>query len=82
MANFLTTDGFQKKKLNLIYRKNINNQEMMGSPNDIRNKNSILVLICTRLGMIIGGFTSVEIQKGSCDYIADDSAFIFSLTKN
>ena len=54
----------------------------MGTPLDIRNKASILVLICTKSNQIIGGFISIEIEKNSCDYLSDDSAFIFSLTKN
>jgi len=45
--------------LNLIYRRNIHNQEAKGSPYDIFNKNSLLVLICTRMNQVIGGFTSI-----------------------
>jgi len=57
LANFLTNDGFSKKNLNLIFRRNIGNQEAKGNPNDIFNRSSLLVLICTRMNQFIGGFT-------------------------
>jgi hypothetical protein len=82
LANFLTTDGFQKKKLNLLFRRNSNNQDQYGQSTDIRNRDSLLVLICTRLNQIIGGFTSIVVNKNSSDYISDENAFIFSLSKN
>jgi hypothetical protein len=78
----MTTDGFQKKMLNLIYRRNIHNQDAKGSPYDLFNKDSLLVMICTRMNQVIGGFTSIEIDKGYKDYIKDDFAFVFNLTKN
>ena len=68
--------------LNLIYRRNINNQDIRGSPTDLFNKDSLLVMICTRMNQVIGGFTSIEIEKGYKDYIRDDNAFVFHLTKN
>jgi hypothetical protein len=71
LANFMTDDGFSKKTLNLIFRRNIANQELMGSSSDIFNRSSLLVLICTRMNQIIGGFTSIEIEKGQHDYIKD-----------
>lgn len=82
LANFMTTDGFQKKMLNLIYRRNIGNQDIRGSPTDLFNKDSLLVMICTRMNHVIGGFTSIEIEKGHKDYIRDDNAFVFHLAKN
>ena len=66
----MTTDGFQKKKLDLIYRRTANN-ENYGQSDDLRNKNSLLVLICTKLGQVIGGFTSITIYKNSVDYLSD-----------
>ena len=82
LANFLTTDGFQKKKLNLIFRRSSNNQDQCGQSTDIRNRDSLLVIICTRLNQVIGGFTSIRITKNSSEYLSDENAFIFSLTKN
>lgn len=82
LANFLTTDGFQKKKLRLLYRRNAANQEISGQPADIRGKNSLLFIICTRVNMLIGGFISIEIGKNAKDYLSDENAFLFSLTKN
>jgi hypothetical protein len=82
LANFLTNDGFQKQKLHLIFRRNTTNQEIFGQPNDIRNKKSLLILICTKFNQVIGGFTSIEITKNSKAYLSDENAFIFSLTKN
>lgn len=71
LANFLTTDGFQKKKLTLLFRRHINGQETCGKPSDIFNRGSLLVLICTRGDQIIGGFTSIEVTKNSNGYVAD-----------
>lgn len=34
------------------------------------------------MNQIIGGFASIEIKKGQKDYISDDEAFIFSLSRN
>ena len=82
LANFLTADGFQKKTLNLKFRRNINNKDTRGQPNDLFGCNSLLVLICTRMNQIVGGFTSIELEKGCKDYIRDDESFIFSLSKN
>jgi hypothetical protein len=82
LANFLTADGFQRKTLNLIFRRSITNTNIRGSPTDLFNKASLLVLICTRMNQVIGGFTSIEIEKGQKDYIKDSMAFVFSLTKN
>lgn len=81
LANFLTTDGFQKKKLDLIFRRTANN-ENCGQSDDLRNKNSLLVLMSTKLGQIIGGFISITIYKNSSDFLSDENAYIFSLTKN
>jgi hypothetical protein len=82
LANFLTSDGFQKKKLQLLLRRNNTNQETYGQPIDIRNKNSLLFIICTKLNQVIGGFTSITVTKNSFDYISDENAFLFSLTKD
>jgi hypothetical protein len=82
LANFLTTDGFSKKTLNLIFRRSISNQDSKGSSSDLFDRNSLLVLICTRMNQVIGGFTSIEISKNQKDYIRDNEAFVFSLTKN
>ena len=59
LANMLTTDGFQKKMLNLVYRRNIHNQQTKGNPEDIYGKDSLLMMICTRMNQIIGGYASI-----------------------
>lgn len=82
LANILTADGFSKKKLNLLFRRNINHTDTKGQPYDLFGRTSLLVLICTRMNQIIGGFTSIQLEKGCKDYIRDDSAFIFNLSKN
>lgn len=82
LANFLTNDGFQKKKLALLFRRNSSNSESVGQPSDIFNKISLLVLISTKQNQIIGGFTSVEISKNFNGYLSDENAFLFSLSKD
>lgn len=82
LANFLTTDGFQKKKLALLLRRNTSGQEMVGQPSDILNRAALLVLLRTRADQIIGGFTSIEISKACSGYLADENAFIFSLSRD
>jgi len=34
------------------------------------------------MNQVIGGFTSIELEKEQKDYIRDEFSFIFSLTKN
>ena len=82
LANFITTDGFQKKKLELLFRRNTSNSNNVGVAKDIHNKNSLLVLLSTRQKEVIGGFTSIELEKDSSTYLSDENAFIFSLSKN
>lgn len=82
LATFLTGEGFDKKKLELLFRRTLNPKESRGDPTDIYGKTSLLVLLCTRMNQMIGGFTSVELQKGSMEYMGDENAFIFSLTRN
>ena len=82
LANFLTDEGFDKKKLDLLYRRTINPKENHGDVHEIFGRNSLLVLLCTRMGQIIGGFTSAALKKGSMEYMADENAFLFSLTRN
>ena len=82
LANFLTGEGFDKKKLDILYRRTTNPKENHGDVSEIFGRKSLLVLLCTRMGQMIGGFTSVELKKGSMDYLTDENAFIFSLTRD
>lgn len=81
LVNFITTDGFTKHQLNLIYRRSTT-ESPKGSNADIRERKNLLILINTASGQNIGGFVSVPIPKGETDYVADSGAFLFSLTKN
>lgn len=58
IADIITTEGFQKKKLRLLYRRN-NNGQSVGQPSDIRCRDSLLFIICTKLNYVFGGFISV-----------------------
>lgn len=83
IADIITTEGFQKKKLNLLYRRNNNSGQSYGQSGDIRCRNSLLFIICTKLNFVFCGFISVEIPKVSKkEYLEDDGAFLFSLTKS
>lgn len=59
LANFLTSDGFQKKRLQLLFRRSSTSPNTFGQHTDIFGKNSLLVVICTRNNQVIGGFTSI-----------------------
>jgi hypothetical protein len=67
--------------LTLIYRRSLT-APPRGKNTDIRSKNSLLILINTATGQNIGGFVSVPIPKNDVDYIEDNGAFLFTLTKN
>lgn len=56
--------------------------QAVGSPNDIHHKNSLLFLLCTKSDLVIGGFTSIELSETSTGYLADENAYVFTLSKN
>lgn len=58
IADIITTEGFQKKKLRLLFRRN-NNGQSFGQASDIRCRDSLLFIICTKLNVVFGGFISV-----------------------
>lgn len=78
---FITSAGFSKHSLNLIYRRSLN-YPPKGKNTDIRLRNNLLILITTVSGLNIGGFISVPLPKADTDYIEDSGAFLFTLTKN
>jgi hypothetical protein len=82
ISDIITTEGFQKKKLNLLFRRNNSSGQNFGQPNDIRNRESLLFIVCTKLNFVFGGFISISIPRNVRDYLADENAFLFNLTKS
>lgn len=82
LATFLTAEeGWNKKKLTLLYRRSQENKPF-GQSSDLKNKNSLLILIKTQYGQYIGGFISISLPKATTgDYLEDKEAFLFSLSR-